>query len=370
MQYYSWLIADRPRQHRSLVHGTRQIEDLDRTGPGYQQMRMLYETIHSGIIESLKEHRSFSPPSAHTIDAAISSRGSVGDAVASYVRAAIQAWITGARSNSTQRFYFMKRFEEALESSRKSGQGYVFRITSEKMIELLIDIANVTEVGKIGYLSPIADVARQQGCLVAATLNYDNSVEQMARVHGVDCWTGISDGSASSKIDLPDNGLLLLKLHGSIDWETEEATPTGPYMPQNVVKKVDLAEVRDEVTEGPFRPAVIFGQRNKLTAEGPFLELLRAFENGLSGADILCTVGYSFRDKHINEYITKWLNGDGKRRLWVVDKEFPNAESPYAKQLIECCNTRINATIGPASEGLKTIQRLWEEENVGNPGAE
>jgi hypothetical protein len=35
------------------------------------------------------------------------------------------------------------------------------------------------------------------------------------------------------------------------------------------------------VEHGGFKPAVIFGQRIKLTAEGTFLELLRAFKQAL-----------------------------------------------------------------------------------------
>jgi hypothetical protein len=48
----------------------------------------------------------------------------------------------------------------------------------------------------------------------------------------------------------------------------------------------------EEMMKGQARPAVIFGQRNKLTAEGPFLDLLRAFREELSRSTSLTVVGY------------------------------------------------------------------------------
>ena len=61
-------------------------------------------------------------------------------------------------------------------------------------------------------------------------------------------------------------------------------------MPHSRLRRVTAATVAEE----SFRPAVSFGQRNKLTAEGPFLDLLRAFQVELAKADRLTVIGYSF----------------------------------------------------------------------------
>ena len=50
------------------------------------------------------------------------------------------------------------------------------------------------------------------------------------------------------------------------------------------------------VEHGGFKPAVIFGQRIKLTAEATFLDLLRAFKQALSKLKVkamACEIIYS-----------------------------------------------------------------------------
>ena len=54
-------------------------------------------------------------------------------------------------------------------------------------------------------------------------------------------------------------------------------------------------------------PAVIFGGRSKLRADGPYLDLLREFVSALTGTEDLVVVGYSFRDDHVNEVVRTWL---------------------------------------------------------------
>lgn len=81
-------------------------------------------------------------------------------------------------------------------------------------------------------------------------------------------------------------------------------------------------------------PMVIFGQRNKLTVEGPFLELLKQFDEQLQRTDLLTVIGYSFRDTHINFYITKYLN-QYKGKIRIVDPNFDTMDVEYVKDLRE-----------------------------------
>lgn len=81
----------------------------------------------------------------------------------------------------------------------------------------------------------------------------------------------------------------------------------------------------NEPVRGPYRrSALVFGERNKLTAEGPFLDLLAQFRLELEPAHRLVVVGYSFRDAHINEMIRRWVNGDRNRHVVVIDPNFPS----------------------------------------------
>jgi hypothetical protein len=74
-------------------------------------------------------------------------------------------------------------------------------------------------------------------------------------------------------------------------------------------------------------PAVVFGARGKLRAEGPFLSLLAEFENQIARTDELIVVGYSFRDDHINEAIRLWTTAADSRHLVVVDPGFPKNDT-------------------------------------------
>ncbi len=102
-------------------------------------------------------------------------------------------------------------------------------------------------------------------------------------------------------------------------------------------------------------PAVLFGQHNKLTTNGPFLDLLRAFKDELSQSAILTVVGYSFRDEHINACIAQWLHSDEQRRLVLVNRsKLPNT-SPLISHLRLYERDRLTEIIKTASEGLKDL---------------
>src|SRR5712672_1571295 len=93
--------------------------------------------------------------------------------------------------------------------------------------------------------------------------------------------------------------ITLLKLHGSINWCSGKASFPHDVLPETHVVPADEKAMG---TEG-YTPSVIFGQRNKLTAEGPFLSLFSRFQEELIRANELLIIGYSFRDDHINESI-------------------------------------------------------------------
>lgn len=167
----------------------------------------------------------------------------------------------------------------------------------------------------VQYLQPLINFAKNRGSLAVATLNYDRSIELAAAATGVDVTTGIDGWIKSGSWSWPQNGIRLLKLHGSIDWVWESQLREGS-LPRRVV------EVRTEPGENAD-PALIFGQRGKLRAEGPFLGLLAEFERELSCVTRLVVIGYSFRDDHVNEILRRWTAEDPTRTFLVVDPEWP-----------------------------------------------
>jgi hypothetical protein len=112
----------------------------------------------------------------------------------------------------------------------------------------------------------------------------------------------------------------LLKLHGSIDWILKSKKGLGGLQEMRVALAGDPS---DTVPGGmQYSPALIFGARGKLRADGPFLAMLRAFNVFLADADRLLVVGYSFRDEHINTAIRRWFNRDPTLEIVVIDPSF------------------------------------------------
>lgn len=64
---------------------------------------------------------------------------------------------------------------------------------------------------------------------------------------------------------------------------------------------------------------LLFDERNKLIADGPFLDLLGKWKRRLWGDDNLRVAGYSFGDDHVT--IARWLETDKSRTLAIRDVE-------------------------------------------------
>lgn len=203
-----------------------------------------------------------------------------------------------------------------IDSKTGVGAGRTYEHLAEKMIDALREMLGTREKA-VSYLSPLAEAARRPGGLTVASLNYDLSIEQMGHAEGVPVSTGLGEWSKHRRWMWPPEGLRLMKLHGSIDWcwEASEAGP-GDLPRRHVVET-------DEPSGDRRAPALIFGQRGKLRAEGPFLSLLSEFEEHLSSASCLIAVGYSFRDEHINQAVTHWVSEDSERTIVLVDPHLP-----------------------------------------------
>jgi hypothetical protein len=224
------------------------------------------------------------------------------------------------------------------------GEGKYYKEVNDAMIRGLIKMVWVESTKKVGYLLPLLQMKTQSN-LTIATLNYDNTVELAAKSLGKDVQTGIVEWSKFGSLPKFDNGICLLKLHGSIDWMRQpKRTPLSQekiwVLPHDKMEKYES-----------FKPVVIFGQRNKLSAKGPFLDLLRAFGENLKEADRLTIIGYSFRDEHINEQIRKWLNNSTGMIRIINGGEFLKTANWFARRLIEL-KERVEVLKMGAKEGI------------------
>ena len=231
------------------------------------------------------------------------------------------------------------------------GGGQVFEETTELMTQMLAEIVWLENTDKVSYLLPLFSCA-EQDTLTIASLNYDNGIELAAESAGIPVETGIEAWSQSRQFPQIEKGVQLLKLHGSIDWSLKDGQCTSEKpLPHQVIKKVSAEEMK----QWEFKPAIIFGQRNKLTAKGPFLDLLRTFQQELNNSARLTVIGYSFRDEHINELIAQWLNEDQKRNLRIINgKRFKDTNVPFAHDLLTVLgNDRLDVITSYAADGIR-----------------
>lgn len=319
------------------------IDELDRVQMPLWALDRLNKEIFSSVrgqfldafkkspssLEASKIDKTLALAVNKVVDAAIqkrrvsfSSSESLGGAVDTYISQVAGVWASKLKSSRPRTSHELESaFKRVLEDPRaQAGEGRVFKRTADVMIQVLKGITWIESQDKVEYLRPLARLAKAEGNLVVASLNYDNSVELACEAEGTCCLTGIEEWSRTGNFPVRGEGLHLLKLHGSINWRLakREISPERP-LPYVAVERVA------DVPGTTYEPAVIFGQRNKLTAEGPFLALLRAFEESLEQSSHLTVVGYSFRDDHVNTQISRWLNQDDSHFMTVVDPKFDNS---------------------------------------------
>ena len=246
---------------------------------------------------------------------------------------------------------FGRLIERAFEKAEPQGVTQLIRQARDSMLRSLFDLLKIDDPHKVDYLTPLVETARDRGALVVATLNYDRSVENAAELVGIPCDTGIETWSSQGQLEWSGSGLRLLKLHGSIDWVVERTSLSAGQLP-----RVQIRKVAEEEKDRYERPAVVFGEAGKLRSEGPYLELLLTWANALKEAENLLVIGYSFRDDHVNEFISRWFNDDPAHRIVVVDPE-PLASKPFrsfAQELSRVNEPRPGAE--PAESPTRVVQ--------------
>lgn len=191
----------------------------------------------------------------------------------------------------------------------------LFEMTNSLMIRTLVEMVWLTDKSKVDYLIPLVSQG-ENDTITIASLNYDNAIELAAEEANIFLDTGIDSWSENGLFEKPEQGVELLKLHGSVDWVLSE-NRTGGLLPHNRVMQVP----KERFGKWVAMPAVVFGSGNKLTARGPFLELFRTFQKRLEDHEELLVIGYSFRDEHINEVIFGWLNRSKENKIVIIDKQ-------------------------------------------------
>jgi hypothetical protein len=278
----------------------------------------------------------------------------LGQAVHKYLNAIMKEWFSKMKSKKPDSsFSFSKELTKAIHSADKiSGEGRIFDETCELMIKSLINFVWIKDPEKISYLKPIVSSFLKHDQLCVATLNYDNAIELLASTNSIECDTGIINWSKTGEFISRKDSIFLLKLHGSIDWELKKKERSSDHpLPQS---RIEIADP-DDVIEKFYRPAVIFGQRNKLTAEGPFLDLMHAFQKELLINQQLIVIGYSFRDEHINEYLTQWINNSSTNRMVVIDPKIDSNPTEFVLNIRNLLPNRIEIYNKKVEDVLESV---------------
>ena len=158
----------------------------------------------------------------------------------------------------------------------------------------------------------IEKVSNEETDVVVFTTNYDRVIEEFCmdtpqydlvdgfihdprhRIYG---WNPKEFGRTGGNRTL----VKLFKLHGSLDWRK---THDGRIVQIRSEQRI----VRSNLYE---RNMLIYFATHEKPAEEPFVTLYEHFSKQLLEADVLITIGFSYRDDHINDIVS---NSFGKTK--------------------------------------------------------
>jgi hypothetical protein len=355
------------------------VDELDKIyprRPSGSLQKIIYETISKELSKAFSERLSshaFSQIDRNLQSAikkmiedklknktpSLSSGDGIGDSIEKALDELAKKWVNKIlHPSSSFSSAVDKQIDKTITASQAiSGEGKVFEEINSYMIAALKDLVWISDPNKVSYLAPILNIPSNQETLIIATLNYDNSVETLAKSYGFPLETGMLEWSKSGRLDFGESRINLLKLHGSIDWKIEVQRRS---LKTNRIVKLE----HNQVSESNLMPAVIFGGKNKLTADGPYLDLLKEFSSRLNASNELYVVGYSFRDPHINVYLSNWINASSENILTIVNgPDFLTEvqaldDDEYCKQLYWYASThphQIKFVQSYAGDGLRQL---------------
>ena len=184
------------------------------------------------------------------------------------------------------------------------------------------------------YLKPLLEGSTPESPTIIATLNYDNTVEHAAQRSGLEWSYGLVPGlrSVLEALVAQRKPVMLLKLHGSANWRLHRL---GSGQHDDVVADNDVEVSSMDATAWSHggEPALIFGDRQKLSADYPFFDMFLAFRDALQKARSVLVIGYSFRDDHVNSALRAWFSRDDAHNLEIVDPGWGTLEPVVRRAL-------------------------------------
>ena len=139
------------------------------------------------------------------------------------------------------------------------------------------------------------------------------------------------------------SAVLLYKLHGSIDWyrlfriePDKEPLPRDNFLGNSIGIRMPFVAKIDNVRENYWkdmygepieiednRPLLLIGSDTKLKQYiyEPFLFLMNQFEYSLRHFERIVVIGYSWRDRAINNIIRSWQDVNSNRSIFLINRD-------------------------------------------------
>lgn len=230
----------------------------------------------------------------------------------------------------------------------------IFQKLLAVLVHELQQLLEIEDAANFDYLAPLLrSITAAAPEPTVATLNYDLGVEVAAERAGINVARGVDTWTETGKLHFPSSHLRLLKLHGSLDWAK---VPNW-----RGISGASLTVGRgDDGSETP--PFLVFGQREKLRSEGPFLQLLEEFRRTLDEHNQLLVLGYAFRDPHVNDIVGRWLESRSESRMVVVDPYYAPPEHLYGGALTDYRSQLVRWTREPQTD--RSAKVAWAQTSV------
>ncbi len=229
---------------------------------------------------------------------------------------------------------------EGFEQGDKQTKIQRFIADAERIIRTKVDFLDSSEALLLheAFLRKLGRRSTRRERLKLFTTNYDRCFEHAAQRAGFVVMDGftmaqpaifepmhfsydvVRRGPNADAPDYIENLFQLYKIHGSIDWELNEAT-------KQIVKK--------EKTE---KPLLIYPRNTKyeLAFAQPYLEMISSFQATLRASDTaLLIIGFGFNDNHLAEPILAAIETNLSLKVVVISPgiEAQSATNPHLQKI-------------------------------------
>lgn len=232
---------------------------------------------------------------------------------------------------------------------------------SKHVVEILYDGSDAS------YLANVGELLSLQNPLPIFSLNHDVCLETALAAAGIPCALGFdTDGQWNpSTFSELTSGVLLYKLHGSVDWMRGDflSYPFRRGGKDEVLERLKepcyeeaFGFLPDQVMKEYDTPIIHFGGRMKFIMEYPFLQFMEVLDHSLRSTSVITLLGYSMFDRHVGHLINQSFHY-GKKTVIHVD--------PYAplKDQRQEFIAPVMATKGARAshwEGAKMVALLYD----------